>query len=294
MSIFSNDEQALILPAKLDNNFDLKIKPLGELCFRKVERSRYYSILWIQEGAGRVKYEFREHAFQAPALLFFSPYQPFLFTEGKGLKGVSIHFSGDFYCLERHREEISCNGVLFSNIYDRPMIDLETVNQDKLQRAFTDLRTELAEDDNLNRELLLSYLKVFLIHATRIKKTQLTDTMPEAPSEKRHVLIKELTDLIETQFRSKKSPADYAALLNISAKALGKLVKEQFDLTLTTLIQDRVIIEAKRELYMTDKLVKEIAWELGYEDPFYFSRMFKKYTGVSPEHIRAHYLEQGK
>ena len=294
MSIFSNDEHALMIPAENGNEFDLKIKPLGQFCFQKVERSRYYSILWIQEGSGRVKYEFREHDFQAQSILFFSPYQPFLFSEGKNLKGVSIHFSGDFYCLEKHREETSCNGLLFNTIYDHPIINMSDVRPDKLRQVLADLQGELRESQLADRELALSYLKIFLIHATRIKKLQLADSPLVTPAENRHVILKELTELIDTQFRSKKSPAEYASLLNISPKALGKLVKEQFDITLTALIRERVIIEAKRELYMTDKLVKEIAWELGYEDPFYFSRMFKKTTGVSPEHIREHYLQQGK
>ena len=294
MSIFSNDERALMIPAENGNEFDLKIKPLGQFCFQKVERSRYYSILWIQEGSGRVKYEFRERDFQAPSILFFSPYQPFLFSEGNDLKGVSIHFSGDFYCLEKHREETSCNGLLFNTIYDHPIINMSDVRPDKLRQVLADLQGELRESQLADRELALSYLKIFLIHATRIKKLQLADSPLVTPAENRHVILKELTELIDTQFRSKKSPAEYASLLNISPKALGKLVKEQFDITLTALIRERVIIEAKRELYMTDKLVKEIAWELGYEDPFYFSRMFKKTTGVSPEHIREHYLQRGK
>ena len=294
MSIFANDNEALILPAGIQSDFDLKIKPLGQFCFRKVERSRYYSILWIKEGSGRVKYEFREHNFQAPALLFFSPYQPFLFTEGDGLKGVSIHFSGDFYCLEKHREETSCSGVLFNNIYDRPIVNLATAPQEKLHHVLAELQSELQNDTAADRELLLSWLKIFLINAVRIKKSQLTAVSPAEPSGKRATTIKQLTRMIDRHFRDKKSPADYAALLNISAKALGKLVKEQFNVTLTSLIQERVIVEAKRELYLTDKLVKEIAYELGYDDPFYFSRVFKKYTGVSPEHIREHYLTQGK
>ena len=53
-----------------------------------------------------------------------------------------------------------------------------------------------------------------------------------------------------------------------------------------SLITERIIIEAKRELYMTHKPVKEIAWHLGYSDEFYFSRVFKNYATVSPQVYR--------
>ncbi len=53
-----------------------------------------------------------------------------------------------------------------------------------------------------------------------------------------------------------------------------------------TLITDRIIIEAKEELYLTAKTVKEIAYELGYEDEYYFSRFFKGKTEISPQFYR--------
>jgi AraC-like DNA-binding protein len=77
------------------------------------------------------------------------------------------------------------------------------------------------------------------------------------------------------------SPADYAELLYISPKALAKITKSYFNKPLSSLINERIIIEAKRELYLTDKTIKEIV-ELGYEDEYYFSRFFKVNADVSP------------
>ncbi|MEO8405410.1 MAG: helix-turn-helix domain-containing protein, partial [Chitinophagaceae bacterium] len=56
--------------------------------------------------------------------------------------------------------------------------------------------------------------------------------------------------------------------------------------TLTHLIAERIIIEAKRELFMTSKAVKEIAYELGFTDEYYFSRFFKTNAEISPQHYR--------
>jgi len=75
-------------------------------------------------------------------------------------------------------------------------------------------------------------------------------------------------------------------LLHISPKALARICKQYFHKTLTDLIAERIVIEAKRGLYLTSKSVKEIAWELGYEDEHYFSRFFKRNAEISPQYYR--------
>lgn len=75
-------------------------------------------------------------------------------------------------------------------------------------------------------------------------------------------------------------------LLNLTPKALAKITKTHFNKTLTELISERIIIEAKRELYLTNKVDKEIAYELGYEDEHYFSSFLKNNADVSPQMYR--------
>ena len=69
-------------------------------------------------------------------------------------------------------------------------------------------------------------------------------------------------------------------MLAVSAKTLAKIVKTHFNKTIGELISERIIIEAKRELYLTNKSIKEIAFDLGYNDEYYFSRFFKKNADV--------------
>jgi YesN/AraC family two-component response regulator len=99
-------------------------------------------------------------------------------------------------------------------------------------------------------------------------------------------ILQNLKNFIETNFRTKHSASDYADLLNITPKALAKITKNHFNKTLTNLIAERIVIEAKRELYLTNKPVKEIAYELGYDDEHYFSRFFKNNADVSPQMYR--------
>ena len=93
-------------------------------------------------------------------------------------------------------------------------------------------------------------------------------------------------EISSNNFRKEHQPGYYASLLNLTPKALGRITRQHFYKTLTDLIAERVIIEAKRDLYLTTKPIKAIAYELGFDDEFHFSRYFKNHTDVSPQLYR--------
>jgi len=135
-------------------------------------------------------------------------------------------------------------------------------------------------------ELLVSYLKIFLITASRVKAGNLNSIQNANRHRKEPYILQSLKNSIEEHFKTKHSASEYADMLNISTKALSRITKVHFNKTLTDLISERIIIEAKRELYLTHKPVKEIAYELGYDDEYYFSRFFKTNTDISPQAYR--------
>lgn len=94
---------------------------------------------------------------------------------------------------------------------------------------------------------------------------------------------------LAVHFRQVKSPMQYARMLNYSLSYLNEAVKAATGLPVSHWIQKKIILEAKRELYYTDKDVKEIAFSLGYEDPAYFSRLFVKACGEPPLSFRRKY-----
>ena len=107
--------------------------------------------------------------------------------------------------------------------------------------------------------------------------------------DRRPVVLQHLKDAIETHFKSKHTAGDYAGDCFIFHPRLSAAyASNYFDKTLTDLIAERIVIEAKRELYLTGKSVKEIAWELGYEDEHYFSRFFKRNAAISPAVLSGH------
>ena len=124
-----------------------------------------------------------------------------------------------------------------------------------------------------------------MINVTRLKSEQLPDSK-EMKADGEPFVLQKLKDAIEEHYKTKHSASDYADMLHVSPKALGKIAKNYFNKTLTDLIAERIIIEAKRELYLTKKPVKEIAANLGYQDEYYFSRFFKNQIGISPSEFK--------
>ncbi len=279
------------------NSFTLINEQNGNLAFKlfffednsyfdHLQRNNYYSLIWIKEGTGKLKTDFSEYNFEQNSLFSFTPYQPFLFLSDL-IKGIAIYFHSDFFCIHKHQTEVTCNGVLFNNIYESPFILVDETLETTLKSLVEQIKTEMQHPGIAQYEMLISYMKIFLISASRSKAQQQPHTIPSKAGSKEPVMLQNLKEAIEKDFKTRHTPKDYADLLHISPNALTKITKKHFNKTLTNLITENILIEAKRELYLTNKSIKELAYELGYDDEYYFSRLFKKNAGISPQMYRA-------
>lgn len=278
------DTQTLVDP----KNGHLAFKIFGfesNIFFDHLQRNNYYSLIWIQQGAGQLKADFSEYHFTDNNLLAFSPYQPFMLMPRGNVVGVVIHFHPDFFCIHKHQKEVACDGVLFNNIYNPPVIAIDNATEQAFELLTGQMQAEMHNAGLAQYEMLVSYLKIFLITASRLKAKQFENQHTSNETQKPFIL-QSLKEAIEAKYKEKHAVTDYADLLNITSKALAKVVKSHLNKSVSSLISERIIIEAKRELYLTNKPVKQIASELGYEDEYYFSRFFKTNTNISPQLYR--------
>lgn len=280
------DEVALNVfdPRRGDVAFKLE-RMNGSAPFAQPQRCNYFTILWIQAGAGTFHSDLLESPFLGPTILFFNPYQTFFLETKEPLCGVSLQFHANFFCIETYNEAVGCNGVLFNDIYGRPQVSPSGPLAAEFDHLVSQMEQEFRAGGLAHAEALVSLLKFFLIKATRLKLEQ----QPQAPgpaSTGRPAVLDRLTELIEQHFRTRHAPAEYAEALHMTPKALGKLVKTHFGRTTTELIRERLLKYSKWQLLHSRKPVKEIAWEIGFEDELYFSRLFKQSTGLSPTSFR--------
>jgi AraC family transcriptional activator of pobA len=254
--------------------------------FDHLQRHNYYTVVWVTKGSGKLRWNFSEYDFETNTLFAFAIYQPFMVITDEPFEGVALNFHPDFFCIHKHDKEVSCHGVLFNNIYEPPFVRVDEHAAVIFKMVLEQIKAEMQNPAIAQYELLISYLKIFLITAVRLKTEQQPSEQTILIDRKEPFILQNLKDAIEAHFKKKHSASDYADMLNISAKALAKLTKTHFNRTLTDMIAERIIIEAKRELYLTNKPVKEIAFELGYDDEYYFSRFFKNNADVSPQLYR--------
>ena len=246
-------------------------------------RTNYFSVYLIEAGSGTFWADASHFSFGPASLLFFVPYQHIRFIPDVPVHAEVIQFHANFLCVETFHAEVGCSGVLFNDPFGVPVVVLDQRARTEVTGLIDRIQAEQAGRDLAYGEVMLAHLKVLLILATRLKSPRV-ECGPGA--DLRHPLLAELRDLIEQNYHTLHSPADYAERLHVTPKTLGRIVREHLGTTPTDLIRNRILIHAKWELLHTLKPVKEISRELGFSDELYFSRLFKKASGYSPTFFR--------
>lgn len=260
------------------DTFSLSVIDFEKACVvNHPERIDAYNIFWIKEGKGTYHIDFEEFSFDGNVLFFLSPGQVFTVDTEEIKEAYRLTFVRDFYCIQTHDKEISCNGVLFNNIYETPFIELEEKESKKLDFILSELTDEFKLNEAAQYDMLQSYLKQFIIHAVRVRKERhiIKDDVESK-------LFKDFSTLVEFNFKKLHSVTDYAERLGVSPKSITKHFQKIGTVKPSDFIKNRIILEAKRQLIYSDDSVKEIAFDLGFNDPAYFTRFFTKATAFSP------------
>ena len=248
------------------------------------EVSEYYKIYWIEDGSGTYDIDFSTFEIKGSGIFCISPGQIFSVRNEKVKLAFEISFDKEFYCVETHGKEIACNGLLFNNVHRATGAAVPKDEVSTYTSIIDNMIKEIERPGNAHREMLETYLRMFMIQTLRLIDVQESKTNVETHQKNQTVI--DFIALVDKQFRTVHSVSEYAGQLFISPKSLTKKLNSLGYPTPTKVIRERLMIEAKRALkYSTDN-VKEIAYDLGFEDPAYFSRLFAKEEGVTPLEYR--------
>jgi len=270
-------------PRRGDNAIQLQSLEITDSTWEPA-RTNCFSIYLIESGTGTIRVDAAQFNYAPKSLLCFVPYQHLRFSSQSPTHGKRILFHANFLCVETFHAEVGCSGTLFNDPYGSPVVSLSKSAHAEIRSLFQQIQKEQTHQALAHQEVMLAYLKALLILATRQKGTAVTHNKP-APFQQ-HPLLHDLRELIEQHYTKLHTPAEYAKRLHVTAKTLGQIVRENLGTTLTDLVRSRILIHAKWQLLHTRKTVKEIAREVGFSDELYFSRLFKKTTGLSPIYFR--------
>lgn len=203
--------------------------------------------------------------------------QTFSFERPEDL--VVWQFNRDFYCIADHDAEVGCVGFIFYGIEHPFFIRLSGDAKQKMSQIRMQCLEDMHVEDEIQGEMLRTTLKRLIIYMTRLARQQ-TESYCRQGADKMDV-IRRFNLLLEIHFRARHEVQFYARTMNKSPKTLTNVFGLCKYPSPSELIRRRIILEAKRYLYYTDKSAKEVAGDLGFASAAHFSRFFKSATGMN-------------
>jgi len=249
----------------------------------KPHRHDYYTVLFVEKAEGVHMVDFNPYTFGDSELHFVSPGQVHQVALSNEPRGTVITFSKDFLVLNNIPREFISNLSLFKPFGLAPPMKLDALTKDRLTNVIDDMMSCISKELNYRSRALGALLQLFLIfsnNSVELDKSQ-TDERDRAVC-----LIRDFKGLVDSNYNEWHKLGPYANKINVTTKHLSATVKQHTGLTAKEVIQDRIILEAKRMLVYSDFSIKEIAYKLGFKEPLHFSGFFKKAEGVSPTKFR--------
>jgi AraC-like DNA-binding protein len=197
-----------------------------------------------------------------------------------GSTGYLIHFRDEFYLPHDQNA-----GQLLRKLSQRNHYELNADQFPKLMRVLLPVFQEYTDQQEQYQEVIKANMGIFFIELFRAQNSSTADQGSLYNQER----LEQLLSLLERHVFSHKQVAEYAEMLNLSTYQLNAITKTMLGKTCSELINEYLVLEAKRYLLATSNQVNQIAYSLGYQDVSYFIRFFKKYTGHSPEAFRQNF-----
>lgn len=223
--------------------------------------------VWVKQGKGQHRIDLQEFEMKPGLLFALHPGIVHDCVSEREMEGYILHFSPDILSPEA----IASLGGAYYKVFDVPTEETVQVNA-----LFEQMLAEVNHKRTGYEILVKALIHVLLVYANR------WPFIASAQSTVANGLQVDFNQLLERWYQKERSVQPYADKLQVSVPLLNQTIKAFTGLTASEQIQKRIILEAKRQLSYTRQSISEIAYELGFEDPNYFWKYFKRYTGLTP------------
>lgn len=256
-------------------NFDLiQWGTVQNYNYERPHRHHFHEILVFENGGGRHDIDFDTYTAHAGSVHFVGCDSVHMLLRDKESAGYSLLFTADYL------PTLLIEQLPFSKT--KPVLQLDTDVFDKVRQITNQIKAELESNEPHKARMIQLLMESLLLCLLRIYSD-------ENNREEQAVLpshISQFRQLIKQRYKEHLSVEGYASLLNISAKHLIDICKKHTGKTPLKQIQDHMASEAKKLLYHTPLSVKEVAYELNFDEPANFSKYFKAATGYTPAEYR--------
>ena len=246
----------------------------------------FYEIVWFKDGGGVHHIDFNDYPVEPGRIFFVSVGQVHSFDACREREGVVIKICPELIGGDSGSSD---GGYLRFNVFDAtdslPYCDVPKEGFPLLDSLAAAIEEELKQDTAIgHKEYLQSLLRMFLITVQRQSGGRQHSVMNPARNSHRSFLA--FRKLLEENYPRLHTVKDYASMLSITPKTLTQYVNECSPMTPLEMINSRIVLEAKRLLRYSVLSVKEIAFRLGFDDPSYFVKFFKRIVRQSPADYR--------
>lgn len=250
-------------------------------------RADFYHILIVRKGKGTHLIDFKPVKLMPNSVLFIKKGNVHFFDESADIDGDLILFTDNFFCRNSDDLKFLHSTILFNDLLDSAPLKF-VASKNPFTRAIEAMKNELInKSKEFHYENLQNLLHNFLIEAHREKKTQGFIELQKGANLDYTLLFNEL---IDKYFLTTKSVKEYADLIHVSEKRLSNATSAILGKSPKEIINERVILEAKRLLVHTNQSIKEISFHLGFGETTNFIKYFKLQTGNTPTEFRESHL----
>ena len=276
-----NNQSNISEPNLLSDFIILDLNDIDKKAKYRQLKGKWNSFIYITGGTGVLQIDFDEYIALENRVFFIEKYSMWNWIRINKLRGILVQFTDSFYNhIYTGNPKLKSDQTLIGEI--PPFIKIRLGDKTEWKHLFDILSKEYTSAKNNSKEIICLALKVLILMYRR--NSQLGVRIFESSQKKQ--LLNEFRKIVNNRFNSLRTTKDYAHELNITPNYLNALCQEFFLKTVSEIIQERVILEAKRMLMHTSLSISEIAYKLGFKDSSYFGRYFKKVVGMTPKSFR--------
>lgn len=268
-------EEGVPVPFVVRTMKEIDIKNRGKA--DKAHRHSFYTIIWSTTARGSHIIDFKTYSMEPGNIFYVNPGQVHQLLTEPEPEGYALLFTDEFLAMSGISAAFINDLKVFNQCDENPPLMPGREVQDKLKILVRGMQDICREDRLYKYEAIGAYLKLFLIECNLSYQSSGNNPSSHGSSS----VLRRFKELVEAGYSRHHKVNEYAEMLVISANYLNDTVKKYLGKTAKEYIQDRIILEAKRLILFSDRSSKEIAYELGFEDPSHFSKFFKNREGVS-------------
>lgn len=260
------------------------IEPTTTAVNNGVHRHDFHELFFFATGTGEHMIDLEQFTVETPCVHVVAPGQVHQLERSADMQGLVVMFGTEAHLGLGH----AARTELFASTDGTATFPLDPARLQEAQALVQLMETELDNSQGPVAEIVEGYLGILLIKCAhwareaRPQSSAFTETVD---------VVRRFQELVERGFLDERQVNHYAEQLAVSPDHLNELVKERTGRTASKVIQDRLLLEAKRLLLHADQSIKEVGYALNMTDPAYFTRWFSKMEGHTPAAYREHIRE---